>query len=191
MNPARQTMSMRCRSQHRLHGAVERLAVLAERLVLDHRRSRCRPRARAQGRRHPPRWRGPARSRPDSPAPSRPRSAPPCWSRGPRSGSRRASSCQREMAVIDDARSPVAAITSPSRATVSPSRLKISRRPRRPCPASTTTTMPIPQLKVRSISGSAMPPVAASQRNTGSDRHARQIDRARRARRAARAECSR
>ena len=31
----------------------------------------------------------------------------------------------------------------------------------------TTTTMPTPQLNVRSISGSAMPPVAASQRNSG------------------------
>src|SRR6185437_1106491 len=51
----------------------------------------------------------PARSQPDSPAPSRRRSAPPGSSRGRRSGWRPASSpSQRQRAAIDDLRLAVA-----------------------------------------------------------------------------------
>ena len=80
------------------------------------------------------------------------------------------------MAVVDDARRVGgAATTSPSRATVSPSRRNTSATASA-LSAATTTIMPTPQLNVRSISGSAMPPVAASQRNTRQHRHAREID---------------
>ena len=48
--------------------------------------------------------------------------------------------------------------------TVSPAASKAARTSAA-LPAATTTAMPTPQLKVRSISAGAMPPVAASQRN--------------------------
>ena len=47
-------------------------------------------RAVVEARPHPGGWTSPARSRPGSPGSAPPRSAPPCSSRGPRSGSRRA-----------------------------------------------------------------------------------------------------
>ena len=131
--------SMRCVFEHRLQRALECFAVLAERLVIDH-RGRDAGLARARkpaGIRDG--WRGRARSRPDSPRPSPPRSAPPCWSRGPRSGSRRAcgSSSEIELAVIDDARRVGCARDRPRRAA-RPSRLRAASTSvdaRRPCRA--------------------------------------------------------
>ena len=106
---------------------LERLAVLAEGLVIDHSgrdawsRAHASPAASA-------RWTPPARSRRDSLCALPPRSAPPCWSRGRRSGRRRAcgpsaSPCEIELAVIAHARlCPRPRTTSPRRTTVSPSR---------------------------------------------------------------------
>ena len=137
-------------------------------------RLRCRLRVRGQDRRRRRCSTAPARFRRDSQALCRPRSAPPCWSRGPRSGSRRASSC-RQMAVIDDALRLCAAITSPSRVTVSPSRRKISTTASAFSGAE-TTTMPTPQLKVRSISALGNAAGRGEPAEQRRERHAREID---------------
>jgi len=60
----------------------------------------------------------------------------------------------------------LSATTLPSRATVSPASVHALIAASAPS-GSSTATIPIPQLKVRSISGPATPPTAASQRNTG------------------------
>ena len=91
MKPARQTSSILCACKLVLQRALERLAVLAERPVIDDGGARCRRRARAL---EPlgvglvgDDQRDLGRIGLD---PSPPRSAPPCWSRGRRSGWRRA-----------------------------------------------------------------------------------------------------
>ena len=78
------------RFECRLQRALERFAVLAERRVIDDRRRDAGLARAREARRRPAGWRRRARSRPDSLGPSPPRSAPPCWSRGRRSGWRRA-----------------------------------------------------------------------------------------------------
>ena len=161
-----------CASSIALQRALERLAVLAEVPVIDDRGGDAGAARAWPGPARPDRWRGPARSRPDRRDPSRPRSARPCWSRGRRSGRRRACGIaltRRDRGARDRRRAvpPLGCDHVPSRTTRfacalrAPSATASSRR--RP----TTAIMPMPQLKVRSISGSAMPPVAASQRNTG------------------------
>ena len=105
---------------------------------------------------------------PDNPVRSRPRSAWPCWTRGPRSGRRRGdgSSRAQRRPVVRTRSPPDAATTSPMRdRLLAPGASAPSRHAA--LSAAPTTIMPMPQLKVRSISASATPPVAASQPKTG------------------------
>ena len=121
---------------------------------------------------------------------ARPRSARPCSSRGPRSGWRRGggSSELQGAGGLHTARRPHAQ----SSRRCAPG----SRRPSRrrsitlsALSALATTIMPMPQLKVRSISASATPPVLASQPKTGGSGDGARDRAARRRRRAGRAGC--
>ena len=89
MKPGKADQLDPVRLQLVLQRALERLAVLAEFSVIDEWPCGCRPPRRASALPRPARWKPPARSRPDRCDPSRPRSAPPCWSRGRKSGWRR------------------------------------------------------------------------------------------------------
>ena len=111
-----------------------------------------------------------------------PRSAPPCWSRGRRSGWRRAcapcASAERSSApAIADARLVAAAATTSPIVTT---RLAVARATPRhrvaPCRPRRTAIMPIPQLKVRSISVLGDAAGLRQPRNTGSTGTCAEID---------------
>ena len=147
-------------------------------------------------RRHRDRWTRRARSRPDSrssfaasisaamlePRPeirmaTRLRAIASSRDRGGRGSARAACLCRRhDLAELHDASRP---------------RAGARLRPRRLLRASTTAIMPMPQLKVRSISVSAMPPIAASHLNTGSTGTRVEIDARAQMSSAARAGCCR
>ena len=151
MKPARQTNSMPAPSSCRVRAASK--AALREGLGVEHHgRDAGVGRARQAGGVGPV-GRRPARSRPESRRPAAAGSAPPCWSRGPKSAHRRACALEPppvERAVETPARPSRASIRAdcrrPSRPRGSAAAIAARRRRR------TTTTMPTPQLKVRIIS---------------------------------------
>ena len=123
---------------------------------------------------------------------ARPRPAPSCSSRGPRSGWRRAFSQTLEHAFVIHGpglalalgRTPLAGRRGDLADDdgASPHSCRGARGASAPCLA-TTTTMPMPQLNVRSISASSRRPALASQPNTAGALPTREIDRRRDGRR--------
>ena len=168
MKPARQTSSMPWPASVACIARSKTFAV-GKSLVIDHRRRNALRFARNPARRRRRHWTGPARSRPEIPAPAPPRPASACWSRARKSASRRAflRRSQRQLSREGDA------LASRRRDDLAETHRVLRRRrarlPRLPAAwaASATTIMPTPQLKVRSISRSATPPARASQLNTG------------------------
>ena len=162
-------------------------AVAAERRGGRRRRSAARAPPPAPARRRRAGWRARGRPRPDAPGRPCRAPAPACSSRRPRSGSRRA--CR----LTDGPSSgrPRPAPTRPIRRDRLAGRAQRPRRAPRPAPAPTTATMPMPQLKVFSISASAIPALAAQ---PGEDRRQLpgvEVDLGAEARRAGRAAGSR
>ena len=195
MKPARQTSSMPAASSARRR-APPRIGLRGEGRMVDDVGRRCRPR-RARSR--------PAASgRLDSDQRDlgrvgrvhrRRRSAPPCCCRGRRSGWRfaavaisrvRGRACRRRRPARRSRAS-----TAPRRKTVSPHRSSVVGERIGAAPASAITTMPTPQLKVRSISASASGPVSASQRKTGGTSIRAEVDPGGEVARAGRAGCCR